>query len=149
MTRFALALAAFGTMAILPATAFAMEPYLPKTPKAFSKTDVDANGKITSAELTPKADQRFDRYDADRNGEVTPAEIDAALQKAMERRRDRIMAILDVNKDGKVSRAELEGSVEKLLAAADADHDGGVTLEEARKYRVAKVVKPATGETSN
>lgn len=149
MTRLTLALALFGSMAILPATAWAMEPYLPKTPRAFTKADADANGKVTAAELTPRAEKRFDAMDQDRNGEVTAAEIDAALAKAMVLRRDRILAALDGNKDGQISRTELDSSVDRLIAAADADHDGGVSLQEARKYRVAKVAKPATGETQN
>lgn len=149
MTRLTLAFALLGSMAIVPATALAMEPYLPRTAKSFTKADADTNGKITSAELTPRVERRFDRLDSDRNGAVTPAEIDQALQKAVERRRERMMSVLDANKDGQVSRAELDSSVDRLIASADLDHDGGVTLEEARKYRLAKVQKPATGETSN
>ena len=149
MNRLTLALTIIGSMAIVPATAFAMEPYLPKTAKSFTKADTDANGKITSAELAPRAEKRFESLDADHNGQVTAAEIDTALQKAMALRRDRILAALDGNKDGQVSRTELDSSVDRLVAAADVDHDGGVSLQEARKYRVAKVAKPATGETSN
>ena len=151
MTRLTLAIALFSAMAVVPATAFAMEPYLPKSPRAFSKADVDANGKVTAAELTPRAEKRFDRVDTDRNGAVSTVEIDAALQKAMERRRDGILADLDTNRDGQVSRTELDASVDRLIAAADADRDGGVTLDEARNYRLAKLRKPATatGETAN
>ena len=151
MTRLTLALTLFGAMTVVPATAFAMEPYLPKSPKAFTKVDVDANGKVTAAEITPRAEKRFDRVDADRNGAVSAAEIEASLKKAMERRRDRILADLDTNKDGAISRAELDASVDRLIAAADADRDGGVTLDEAKSYRLAKLRKPATpaGEQAN
>src|SRR3954454_20213530 len=99
MNRFTLTLALFSSMAIVPATAYAMEPYLPKNPKVFTKADVDSNGKVTSAELTPLAEKRFNRMDADKNGQVSVAEIDAALQKALERRRARILADLDLDKD--------------------------------------------------
>lgn len=149
MSRLTLALALFGAMAIVPATAFAMEPYLPKNPKAFSKADTDANGKVTAAELAPRAEKRFARIDTDRNGAVSAAEIDETLRKALERRRDRIMSDLDTNKDGAISRAELDASVDRLIAAADADRDGGVTLDEARNYRLAKLRKPATGKDAN
>lgn len=149
MSRLTLALALFGAMAIVPATALAMEPYLPKTPKAFGKLDADANGKVTAAELTPRAEKRFARIDADGNGAVSAAEIDASLQKAMERRRGRILADLDTDKDGTITRAELDASVDRLVAAADADRDGGVTLDEAREYRLAKLRKPATGKDAN
>lgn len=149
MSRVTLAIAIVSAMAVVPATAFAMQPYLPKNPKSFSKADTDANGKVTAAEITPRAEKRFDRVDADRNGAVSAAELNDALQKALERRRDRILADLDTNKDGAISRAELDASVDRLVAAADADRDGGVTLDEARNYRLAKLRKPATGGSSN
>ena len=47
MTRLTLAIAVFSAMAVVPATAFAMEPYLPKSPRAFTKADVDANAAGT------------------------------------------------------------------------------------------------------
>ena len=69
----------------------------------------------------------------------------------MERRRDRILADLDTNRDGSISRAELDASVDRLITAADADRDGGVTLDEVKGYRLAKLRKPATptGEQAN
>lgn len=147
MTRFALALALLAGVAIAPA--MAMEPYLPRTPKAFGKADADANGKVTAAEIAPLAEKRFARLDKDGNGAVTAAEIDEALMRALERRRGRILAKLDADKDGIVSRAELDRFVEAMVASADGDQDGGVSLEEALNSRVAKLKKPATGETSN
>jgi hypothetical protein len=127
----------------------AMEPYLPRTPKAFGKADADGNGKVTAAEIAPLAEKRFARLDKDGNGAVTAAEIDAALMRALERRRGRILAKLDADKDGIVSRAELDRFVEAMVASADGDQDGGVSLAEALNSRVAKLKKPATGETSN
>ena len=58
MTRLTLAFALFGAMTVVPATAFAMEPYLPKSPKAFTKVDVDSNGKVTATEITPRANAK-------------------------------------------------------------------------------------------
>jgi len=52
----------------------------------------------------------------------------------MDRRRDRIMARLDADKDGRITAAEVEGHVGAMLGKADADKDGGVTLAEARAY---------------
>ncbi len=149
MTRFACAFALLAGLAIAPATGLAMEPYLPKSPKSFGKADADRNGKVTAAELRPLAERRFARLDADRNGAVSDAEIDQALQKALDRRRGRILAKLDADKNGSVSRAELDRFVDTMVAAADGNGDGGVTLEEALNSRVAKLKKPATGETSN
>jgi Ca2+-binding EF-hand superfamily protein len=149
MTRITTALVLFSAISLAPAAALAMQPYLPASPKTFSKADVDSNGKITSAELAPKAGRRFARLDTDSNGQVTVAEIDAALQKALERRKARILETLDANKDSQISRAELDAAVDRLIAAADADHDGGVTMEEVRSYRLVKSRKPATEKSGN
>ncbi len=151
MNRLTLTLALLGSVALVPATAAAMEPYLPKTQKSFNAVDADKNGKITASEITPKAGKRFDRFDADKNGEVTPAEIEAVLKAALEKQRDRILAALDADKNGTISRTEYDERVDRLVADADADKDGGLSIDEARKYRVAKITKPATatGESSN
>ena len=61
MTRLTFAFALVSAMAVVPATAFAMGPYLPRTPQSFTRVDVDANGKITAAELTPRVEKRFDQ----------------------------------------------------------------------------------------
>lgn len=149
MIRFTLALALMAGVAIAPAPGMAMEPYLPRNPKTFGKTDADANGKVTAAELRPLAEKRFARLDKDRNGAVSAAEIDEALLRSLERRRGRILAKLDADKDGVITRAELDRFTEAMVASADGDRDGGVSLEEALNYRVAKLKKPATGESSN
>jgi Ca2+-binding EF-hand superfamily protein len=150
MTRLTLTLAVVGSLAFVPA-AGAMEPYLPKSQKSFDTVDADKNGKITAAEMTPKAGKRFDRFDADKSGDVTPAEIEAVLRAALEKQRDRILAALDADKNGTISRTEYDATVDKLVADADADKDGSLSMAEVRKSKVAKIVKPATstGETSN
>jgi Ca2+-binding EF-hand superfamily protein len=145
--KFAIAL--LGSITILPATAMAMEPYLPTSPRAFSKADADANGKVTAAELTPFAERRFARLDSDKNGAVTAAEIDTALSQAVERRRDRILAKLDADKNGAISGDELDRFVDALVASVDSDRDGGVSREELRDYRVAKRKKSGRGERHN
>lgn len=146
MKRLTIAIALLAGLAAAPAAALAMEPYLPKSEKSFRKLDADANGSVTAAEIAPRAAKRFLRLDADGDGAVTAAEIDATLTRALERRRDRIMAYLDQDKDGRVTRAELDGFVEQLVSRADSDRNGGVSLDEAINYRVAKLKKPATGE---
>ena len=118
MTRTAFAFALLGSLALLPAAALAMEPYLPRNPKAFTKADADGNGKVTAAEITPLAEKRFTRMDADGNGAVTAAEIDETLRKALERRRNRILAALDADKDGSITKSELDRFVEQMVANA-------------------------------
>jgi Ca2+-binding EF-hand superfamily protein len=149
MNRLACILALLSGVAILPATTLAMEPYLPGSPRAFSKADADSDGKITAQELAPRVERRFARLDVDKNGQVSSAEIDAMLDAALERRRVRIMDRLDADKNGQISRAELEAAIERLILAADDDKDGAVSTEEVRRHRLAKRAKPATEESSN
>ncbi len=143
------AMAVLAGLAAATVTAAGFEPYLPSSPKVFKRVDADKNGKVSLSELQPLAERRFQKFDADKSGDVTAAEIDAALQKAMELRRNRMLKSMDADSSGNITKAELDQAVAALLKAADADSDGGVTLVEARKFKVTKVKKAATGETAN
>ncbi len=149
MSRIAMIFALLAAIAAVPATAFAMEPYLPKSPRSFGHVDDNADGKLTTPELETRAIRRFDRFDTDHNGTVTPAEIDATLQKALEKRRERLLARLDADHNGAITKTEIDAYVQKLLTQADADGDGGVTLAEARNFKLAKAAKPATDKPVN
>ena len=89
------------------------------------------------------------RVDANKDGQVSAAEIDAMLQKAMEKRRDRILKALDADANGMISKEELNRYVEALVKAADTDGNGGVSLDEARKFKLAKLRKLSTGGEGN
>ncbi len=51
---------------------------------------------------------------------------------------NRILANLDADRNGSISRAELDGYIEAMVAGADADSDGGVSFSEARIFKIAK-----------
>ena len=118
--------------------AMAAEPYLPKAQKSFDRIDLDKDGKINLAEFTPVAEKRFLGIDVNKDNAVSTAEIDASLQAALERRRNRILAHLDADKNGSVSRAELDSYIGAMVAGADTDSDGGVSFSEARIFKIAK-----------
>lgn len=118
--------------------AMAAEPYLPKVQKSFDRIDLNKDGKIDLAEFTPVAERRFLGIDVNKDNAVSTAEIDASLQAAMERRRNRILANLDSDKNGSISRAELDRYIEAMVAGADTDSDGGVSFSEARIFKIAK-----------
>jgi Ca2+-binding EF-hand superfamily protein len=118
--------------------AMAAEPYLPKAQKSFDRIDLNKDGKINLAEFTPVAEKRFLGIDVNKDNAVSTAEIDASLQAALERRRNRILANLDADTNGSVSRAELDKYVEAMVAGADTDSDGGVSFSEARIFKIGK-----------
>jgi Ca2+-binding EF-hand superfamily protein len=125
-------MAAFASMAI------AAEPHLPCVQKGFDRMATNKDGKISLAEFTPLAEKRFLVVDANRDDSVSAAEIDDALKAAMQRRRNRILANMDSDKSGNVSRVELDTYVEAMVKSADANGDAGVTFAAARIFKRAK-----------
>lgn len=136
-------------LAVTAGIGSAMQPTLPRSSKVFAKLDANSDGKITVAEIQPKAEKRFLSVDSDKNGEVSTAEIDAALHKALVLRRKRILRDMDADTDGTVTKAELDIYLNNLIKAADTNGDGGVTFDEARNFRVAKLRKMVTGDKAN
>ena len=110
----------------------ALEPYLPRSERSFARLDANANGKVEPEELKPKALKRILRLDEDSDGVVTGAEIDRYLARLAEKRKARILGKLDKDGDGNIARSEVDAYVDALFKAADADHDGAVTLAETR-----------------
>lgn len=141
--------AALAGLFLIAIPALALEPTLPRAPKVFARLDADSNGKITFQELEPKALKRFERLDSDKNGEVTAAEIDASMLKYMTQRRARMLRAMDADTNGSITKGELDTFIETLMKSADANADGGVSLEEARGFKVAKLKKTLNGETAN
>ena len=139
------AIAMFAAAGLLASEALAIEPSFPRNAKVFGKLDADSDGKIALTEIKPKAEKRLLRLDADKNSEISTAEIDAFLQKRLEQRRNRMLGLLDGDKNGVITVAELDKLVDAMFNDADADRDGGVSLEEARDFRMAKMAKPEAG----
>ena len=129
--------------------AVASEPYLPKAQKTFDRLDLNKDGKISLAEFTPLAEKRFMSIDVNKDNAVSAAEIDASLQAALERRRNRILANLDADKNGAISHVELDKYVEAMVKGADTDSDGGVSFEEARIFKIEKWRKALQPTTAN
>jgi Ca2+-binding EF-hand superfamily protein len=129
--------------------AMAAEPYLPKAQKTFDRIDLNKDGKINLAEFTPVAEKRFLGIDVNKDNAVSTAEIDASLQAALERRRNRILANLDADRNGSISRAELDKYIEAMVAGADTDSDGGVSFSEARIFKIAKWRKALQTASAN
>ncbi len=127
----------FGAMAlfVIASQTWANEPYLPRNEKALAKLDVNKDGRISIDEIKPRMDKRLAIADADGNKAVTSAEIDSMLQKRLERRRIRIMELLDGNRDGSITQVEFDRVVEDMFDKADADNNGGVDLAELQGFK--------------
>lgn len=126
--------------AILVATAglaAANEPYFPRSQRSFDRVDADKDGKIELTEFTPLASRRLARLDANGDKTVTAGEIDAKMQEGLRKRRDRILEIMDADRDGKITEGELDKIVEAMFNGADTDKDGGVSMTELKGFKRA------------
>jgi Ca2+-binding EF-hand superfamily protein len=99
----------------------------------FASMDRDHDGKLDRGEFLGPA-PRFMRMDADHDGTLSRQEFvgflnhEAAAAASPARLTQRFKT-LDRNQDGKLSRTEFPGA-DAGYARLDANHDGGVTLEE-------------------
>ncbi len=135
-----LAFLAAGTVlaASFATAASAQEPGMPRSQKLFHRLDKNKDNQLQLDELMPSSERRFMRLDTNKDGTVTSAELDVWLQAIAERRKARILKRMDKNGDGAVSQAELDDYIASIFAQADADSNGGVTLDEARAYHGSK-----------
>jgi Ca2+-binding EF-hand superfamily protein len=118
--------------------AISAEPYIPRNERFFGRFDADKNGTLSLAEVKARTGKSFLRADGNGDGTVTAAEIDDMLRKAMERRRTAILKHMDADNNGSITQAELDKFVEAMFNGADANSDGGVSLDEARAFKLAK-----------
>jgi EF hand len=132
-TALVLAAAAF----IASGVAFANEPYFPKAQRGFDRIDANKDGKIALAEFAPVVERRMSRLDSDNDKVVTAAELDARFAAAIEKRRNRILGLMDANRDGRITESELDNLLQAMFNSADMDRDGGLTLVELQGFKRA------------
>lgn len=124
-----------GLALLAGAPAQANEPYLPRSPKSFEKVDANRDGKVALTEIAPLAERRLARLDSNGDKSVTAAELEERFQQALKKRVERIMRVMDSNRDGAISEAELDNLMADMFNTADNDKDGGLTLAEARNFK--------------
>lgn len=117
----------------------------------FKALDADGDGRIGAEEFVAQRKAAFAGIDSDKDGAVGKAEFDAAFEKFRERmlahyggdrgkrhRRWRkrhgagMERRLDLNGDGKVTRAEFDALGSLIFLRLDSDGDGAVTRKEMR-----------------
>lgn len=141
--------AAIGAL-LTAGAAVAMQSQAPAAPKQ----------PISKAEMLARADARFDRLDTNKDGQLSAEERKAGAEAARAARSERsgaerkggelqdfmpgarrggggmgerMLARVDTNGDGLISKAENRAMVEARFARMDADKDGSVEAGEGRK----------------
>lgn len=113
-----------------------------KADKAWTRLDVNGDGKLDQADRDAKMVAMFDRIDANHDGTISKDEFLAHHRTMMGGARGgsgmmghgpgAMLAMADTNHDGTITRAEYDASVKAMFDKADANHDGKVTREERR-----------------
>jgi hemolysin activation/secretion protein len=130
----------------------------------FAKLDSNKDGKVTKAEadaafaaagakVKAKAKPSWDKFaarlDANKDGAITKAEFDSAQDKVADRvahrggMAARMLATADTNKDGKVSLQEATAAAVAHFDKADSNKDGKLTADELRSGRHAMAATSA------
>jgi Ca2+-binding EF-hand superfamily protein len=115
--------------------ALANEPYFPRTEKALQRLDVNKDGKLTPDELAPLLLKRIALMDANGDKALTAEEIDKVLLDRVRKRRGRMMLLLDADKDGRITEAEVIRILDDMFDKADTNGDGAVDLAEIRAFK--------------
>ncbi|WP_168168882.1 EF-hand domain-containing protein [Shinella sp. HZN7] len=127
--------------------------------RMLKRLDANSDGKVSQEELLQRASETFQRFDADKNGEVTKAEVDArreafrdarkavrevkatdgeAKAAAREALRDaridrmggRMFERADADKNGTLTKAEMETAAAAMFKQRDRNGDGFITADE-------------------
>lgn len=116
----------------------------------FGKLDTDGDGRISKAEaaVQPRFAERFDTMDANKDGVIDRTDRELRGKQ----RRDAWFAKADADKDGKLTRAEidqadvarraefqqrLQARMDERFAASDANKDGRLSRDEVKDSRLA------------
>ena len=130
--------------------------------RMMDRLDTDKDGKLSQDEMLARAARTFERLDTDKNGEVTKAEVDvrreafrdarkafrevkategeardaarAALRDArIDRMGLRMFERADADKNGTLTKAEMETAAAEMFKQRDRNGDGFITPDEIGK----------------
>jgi Ca2+-binding EF-hand superfamily protein len=134
----------------------------PRHAAMIERLDANSDGKVSEAEMLQRASETFQRLDADKNGAVTKAEVDAkreafhdarkafrevkatdgeARDAAREALRDaridrmgtRMFERADADKNGTLTKTEMETAAAAMFKQRDRNGDGFITTDEIGK----------------
>ena len=107
------------------------------TAAAQAQPDTNKDGYISKTEHLAAADRGFARMDADKDGVIGPVE-QAKIAKMLGGRN--ILAPADLDKNGKVSKAEFAKASAYRFEQFDADKDGKLNKTEQAALQAARGV---------
>ncbi|NDV00415.1 EF-hand domain-containing protein [Pseudoroseicyclus tamaricis] len=106
-------------------------------PPSFETLDADGSGALSLEEMTGAAESRFEAVDGNGDGVLSAEEVAAAIVAAAEARAadisERMIARMDVDRDGALSSGEIGARMPNptaMFGRLDADDDGEVSAEE-------------------
>jgi len=102
------------------------------------RPDPYGDATVSRLDAAAKAGQDFDKLDTNHDGYLSDDEMAATLPDIRMRTfASRINAVIDTDKDGKVSKEEFVAMALQRFDRADADHDGQLTKAERDAAREA------------
>jgi hypothetical protein len=104
---------------------------------AFDKADANGDGVVTRSEFLKNRSARFDTLDRNDDGVVSESDFGRILKFRPEagERLERLIAEADANRDGKVTRAEMDAAPTPVFDLADTNNDGKVDKAERETFR--------------
>ena len=101
----------------------------------FEMLDADGDGQVTQADLDTLRNERFAEFDANGDGSVTEEEFMARASNQAGERAAEMLARLDADGDGVLSRGVIEQGrggdrAGRMIERLDTDGDGAVSAEE-------------------
>jgi hypothetical protein len=139
---------AAAALALIAGTAQAQTP-APKAPPRLPSADANNDGKITLAEFKAGRVARELRGDRNRDGKVDAAERKQVMAMAASfggQRGQRLQnrwQDSDADKDGAVTRAEVEAAAARRFAVLDANKDGVLSGQEMPAFGQGRTGGPA------
>lgn len=104
------------------------------------KADADRDGFITREEYAAARAAQFDRMDRNKDGSVTRADF-GRLARFKPDAVERLMSVLsaaDSDRDGRITRAELQSAPMPVFERGDSDGDGRLARDEVEAIKAQR-----------
>lgn len=101
----------------------------------FAKMDANKDGRVSKTEA-PMPDERFQQLDSNKDGALTESELAAGAKKWSNKRHGKgVLNRLDTDSDGRLTEKEVTSAADRMFERADANKDGSITKEEMQGHK--------------